>query len=294
MNNIKTKYDLLNEVYQDIELPKMAKTIMQYLVYKSNDKECFPSNDTIAAAVNCCKRYVQMNMRKLEKSGYIIRKARYYDHCQLTNKYCFNINMDRNMENHHICNEEKQICNTFFSNPKPIKCKKIDLLKMIYSSNLHKSDKAVIVYIINKSNNGCAYNSIDRLCKELHITSNMLKMSVENLRSKGLIKVKVHNGLIGIKLCIKRIKNVNRNMTSVDKVNAAEVTTESGTEVTTEVTTVLEPAIKNLNQEYQGDNITEKDYYQHRRYNRVDKILYRVKSVFRPIKKLISRIIMLL
>ena len=187
MNNIKTKYDLLNEVYQDQYLPKMAKTIMQYLVYKSDDKECFPSNDTIAAAVNCCRRYVQMNMRKLEKAGYVIRKARYYDHCQLTNKYCFNISLgDTIKERTPICKEEKKIYNNFFHNLKPIKCKKIQLLKLIYSSDLCKTDKAVVVYFVNRANSaGCAYNRIDRVCKELNITNNVLREANIDTLKKG-------------------------------------------------------------------------------------------------------------
>ncbi len=299
MNNIKTKYDLLNEVYQDQYLPKMAKTIMQYLVYKSDDKECFPSNDTIAAAVNCCRRYVQMNMRKLEKAGYVIRKARYYDHCQLTNKYCFNISLgDTIKERTPICKEEKKIYNNFFHNLKPIKCKKIQLLKLIYSSDLCKTDKAVVVYFVNRANSaGCAYNRIDRVCKELNITNNVLREAIRRLRSRGLLNVKVDNGLIGIKLYIRPIKNLNRAIMPIAKANDT-----SDIEVNAAENTILEANIDTLKKGYKEDNVIkykkdkrvdqDKEYYQN--ITIYSKIMCGIKSIIRPINRFISKIAMLL
>ena len=91
MQRFETKFDLLQEAYKDTGLKKGTIALLQYLVYKSNREECYVSVGTIAAALNVCVRTVQNNMRKLEKAGYVIRKDRWYDHQQLSNRYIFNL-----------------------------------------------------------------------------------------------------------------------------------------------------------------------------------------------------------
>ena len=83
------KYDLLRQCYQDAEIKRSGKALMQYLVYISNKQHCVPAVNTIAAALSISKRTVQRHMRMLEQRGYIIRKSRYYNHEQLSNEYVF-------------------------------------------------------------------------------------------------------------------------------------------------------------------------------------------------------------
>ena len=94
MQRFETKYDLLNVAYKDERLKKGTISLLQYLVHKSNKEKCFPAVETIAKALNVCKRTVQYNMRKLERTGYIIRKDRWYNHQQLTNQYVFNLGVN--------------------------------------------------------------------------------------------------------------------------------------------------------------------------------------------------------
>ena len=98
MQRFETKFDLLQEAYKDTGLKKGTIALLQYLVYKSNREECFVSVGTIAAALNVCVRTVQNNMRKLEKAGYVIRKDRWYDHQQLSNRYIFNLGITEETE----------------------------------------------------------------------------------------------------------------------------------------------------------------------------------------------------
>lgn len=91
MQKFETKYDLLNAAHRDSELKKGCILLLQCLIHRSDKERCFPALETIAKALNVCKRTVQYNMRKLENAGYIIRKDRWYNHQQLTNQYVFNL-----------------------------------------------------------------------------------------------------------------------------------------------------------------------------------------------------------
>lgn len=220
MENLITKYDLLNEVYADAELSKMAKTIFQYLVYKSNNSVTWVSNDTIAAAVNCTKRYVQMNMRKLEIAGYIIRESRYYNHQQLSNFYKFNLMPGKKVVKDIEADDIREQYNTFFSNKGKVQpFKKVDLMKNIYNSNMHKNEKAVLSYIVSKINkSGIAYNNIYNISKDLHMTINWIRNILIKLQARNLLIIKTsrENMLYGFKVCVATLCSLLSDQKVVD------------------------------------------------------------------------------
>lgn len=132
MQRFENKYDLLNAAYADERIKKSAMSLLRYLVYKSNKEYCYPSVATIAQAMNVCERTVQYNMRKLELFGYVIRKDRWYNHQQMSNRYDLNFGVvdecDTVNDLYEI--EESDTVNQYAENDEMLDdLKKIDMLK---------------------------------------------------------------------------------------------------------------------------------------------------------------------
>ena len=89
MERFETKYDLLNRVYADTRLKRTTKSLMQYLVAKSDDRSCHPSVAVIAAAIRMSERTVQRHIRELEKFRYLLCICRFYLYEQRTKQYEF-------------------------------------------------------------------------------------------------------------------------------------------------------------------------------------------------------------
>lgn len=71
------KAKVLNRVYSS-SLPGRAKTIMFYLVTRSNrELTCFPSISTIARETGLSERTVQRALKELCAEGYISRRPRF-------------------------------------------------------------------------------------------------------------------------------------------------------------------------------------------------------------------------
>lgn len=194
MQRFETKYDLLNAAYKDETLKKGAILLLQYLVHKANEKKCFPAVETIAKALNICKRTVQYNMRKLEKAGYIIRKDRWYHHQQLTNQYVFNLGVieDAAASVLYTDDEKADVQSAMFCDgeDKRILNKSGEILK-IYNMPLQGREKLLLTYLVHKSNRqGLCYKEVVVMMKEIGIGKRTLVKLLNRLRDKNLIKVK--------------------------------------------------------------------------------------------------------
>lgn len=221
MQRFETKFDLLQEAYKDTSLKKGTIALLQYLVYKSNREECYVSVGTIAAALNVCVRTVQNNMRKLEQAGYVIRKDRWYDHQQLSNRYIFNLGVTDEAEGEGTPADQAENVQAFreaeyeeydkylihremdiwkwvqeleSENPKDTgdaePFSKIELLKEIYALPLSGREKELLVYLIHKANErGMAYVQPEVFMEAVGVASATLEKWLKKLRDKSLIKV---------------------------------------------------------------------------------------------------------
>lgn len=224
MQRFETKFDLLKTAYNDDELKKSAVALLQYLVHKSNKEQCFPAVETIAKAMNVCKRTVQYNMRKLEAAGYIIRKDRYYNHQQLSNQYIFNFGIvdedNPTGENLYSDSEKEELneflFNNFGKNSAPDIEKSKEVIK-IYKMNLSKYEKLLLIYLLHKADKyAFVYGEMSTYMKAIGVCRATLVRLLNGLRKKGLILVKSkqigQQELLTIKLT--RIVYDDKNMES--------------------------------------------------------------------------------
>lgn len=224
MQKFETKYDLLKAAYNDEKLKKSTVALLQYLVHKSNKEQCFPAVETIAKAMNVCKRTVQYNMRKLEAAGYIIRKDRYYNHQQLSNQYIFNfgiVDEDNRTGKNLYTDSEKEELNEFLfhnlgKNSAPDIEKSKEVLK-IYHMNLSKYEKLLLIYLLHKADKyAFVYEEMSTYMKAIGVCRATLVRLLNSLRNKGLILVQSKqigkHELITIKLT--RIVYNDKNMES--------------------------------------------------------------------------------
>lgn len=224
MQRFETKFDLLKAAYNDDELKKSAVALLQYLVHKSNKEQCFPAVETIAKAMNVCKRTVQYNMRKLEAAGYIIRKDRYYNHQQLSNQYIFNfgiVDEQKQPRENLYSDSEKEELNEFLfnnlgKNSAPDMEKSKEVIK-IYNMNLSKYEKLLLIYLLHKADNyAFVYEEMSTYMKAIGVCRATLVRLLNGLRKKGLILVKSkqigQQELLTIKLT--RIVYDDKNMDS--------------------------------------------------------------------------------
>lgn len=200
MQRFETKYDLLNAVYSDKELKKGAILLLQYLVHKSNKEKCFPAVETIAKALNVCRRTVQYNMRKLENAGYIIRKERWYNHQQLTNQYVFNLGVtdDKPGISQYTDVEKDTIQSSLFNNQEEqcdgfnqVNLNKAEEILKIYGMSLSGREKMLLIYLFHKANQkGLTYNSVNAITEAIGIGRRTFNKLLRSLRRKLLIKVR--------------------------------------------------------------------------------------------------------
>lgn len=192
MQRFETKYDLLNAAYKDTQLKKGTILLLQYLVHKSNKEQCFPSVDTIAKALNVCRRTVQYNMRKLEKAGYIIRKDRWYNHQQLTNQYVFNLGETEDAPGQMMyTDQEYDFLNDFSFNIPDKQIHKVSEIQKIYSMELTAGEKLLLIYLCHRANKkGMVYDTPQAFMDAIGVRKNTFKRLLNMLRSKGLLKVK--------------------------------------------------------------------------------------------------------
>ncbi len=179
MQRFETKYDLMQQCYQDIEIKRTGKAIMQYLVYISNKKHCYPAVETIAKALNVSVRTIQRHMRSLEQRGYITRKSRYYNHEQLTNEYVFNFGVTSIRENStkpYPANQGESIC-------------KIEIIDSIMQhDNLRITEKALLTYLTHIANKaGFVWKNIGEIAKVLNISVAYVKTIISRLCKRGLL-----------------------------------------------------------------------------------------------------------
>lgn len=198
MQRFENKYDLLNAAYKDVNLKKGAIALLQYLVHKSNKEQCFPAIDTIAAALNVCKRTVQYNMRKLEKAGYIIRKDRWYNHQQLSNQYVFNFGIIEDIPGQmKFTDQEYDTLNQVSFNNPDRNIRKISDIQKIYKMDLTSREKLLLIYLYHRANKkGIVYDSIEVFMEAIGIRRRSLMHLLQSLRDKGLLKIKyaiIHN-----------------------------------------------------------------------------------------------------
>lgn len=198
IQRFETKFDLLKAAYEDENLKKSTVALLQYLVHKSNKEQCFPAVETIAKAMNVCKRTVQYNMRKLERAGYIIRKDRYYNHQQLSNQYIFNLGIidmaEGNKRNIYTDNEKEALNDFLFTNlgknSAPDMDKSKEVLK-IYNINLSKYEKLLLVYLLHKADKyAFVYEDMNTYMKAIGVCRTTMVRLLNGLRKKGLILVK--------------------------------------------------------------------------------------------------------
>lgn len=192
MQRFETKYDLLNAAYKDRQLKKGTILILQYLVHKSNKEQCFPAVETIAKALNVCRRTVQYNMRKLEKAGYIIRKDRWYNHQQLSNQYVFNLGVTEDAPGQMLyTDQEYDFLNDFSFNIPDMQIHKVSEIQKIYSMELTAGEKLLLIYLCHRANKkGMAYDMPQVFMDAIGVRRNTFKRLLNMLRSKGLLKVK--------------------------------------------------------------------------------------------------------
>ncbi len=192
MQRFETKYDLLNAAYKDGQLKKGTILLLQYLVHKSNKEQCFPAVETIAKALNVCRRTVQYNMRKLEKAGYIIRKDRWYNHQQLTNQYVFNLGVTEDAPGQMLyTDQEYDFLNDFSFNIPDKQIHKVSEIQKIYSMELTAGEKLLLIYLCHRANKkGMVYDTPQAFMDAIGVRRNTFKRLLNMLRSKGLLKVK--------------------------------------------------------------------------------------------------------
>lgn len=191
MQRFETKYDLLNAAYKDRQLKKGTILLLQYLVHKSNKEQCFPAVETIAKALNVCRRTVQYNMRKLEKAGYIIRKDRWYNHQQLSNQYVFNLGVTEDAPGQMLyTDQEYDFFNDFSFNIPDKQMYKVSEIQKIYSMELTAGEKLLLIYLCHRANKkGMVYDTPQAFMDAIGVRRNTFKRLVNMLRSKGLLKV---------------------------------------------------------------------------------------------------------
>ncbi len=192
MQRFETKYDLLNAAYKDDQLKKGTILLLQYLVHKSNKEQCFPAVETIAKALNVCRRTVQYNMRKLEKAGYIIRKDRWYNHQQLSNQYVFNLGVTEDAPGQMLyTDQEYDFLNDFSFNIPDNQIHKVSEIQKIYSMELTAGEKLLLIYLCHRANKkGMVYDKPQAFMDAIGVRRNTFKRLLNMLRSKGLLKVK--------------------------------------------------------------------------------------------------------
>lgn len=192
MQRFETKYDLLEAAYSDENLKKGTIALLQYLVYKSNKEQCFPAVETIAKALNVCKRTVQYNMRKLEKAGYIIRKDRWYNHQQLTNQYVFNLGVTEDAPGQMLyTGQEYAFLNDFSFNIPDKQMHKVSEIQRIYSMELTAREKLLLIYLCHRANKkGMVYDTPQAFMDAIGVRRNTFKRLLNMLRNKGMLKVK--------------------------------------------------------------------------------------------------------
>ncbi len=198
MQRFETKYDLLNAAYKDSQLKKGTILLLQYLVHKSNKEQCFPAVETIAKALNVCKRTVQYNMRKLEKAGYIIRKDRWYNHQQLSNQYIFNFGITEDKPGKmRFTDEEYDTMNRVSFNNPDRNIRKISDIQKIYKMDLSQREKLLLIYLYHRANKkGVVYDLPEVFMDAVGIRRRSLMRLLHSLRDKGLLKIKytiMHN-----------------------------------------------------------------------------------------------------
>lgn len=192
MQRFENKYDLLNAAYKDVSLKKGTIALLQYLVHKSNKEQCFPAVETIAKALNVCKRTVQYNMRKLEKAGYIIRKDRWYNHQQLSNQYVFNFGVKEDIPGQmKYTDQEYDTLNQISFNNPDRNIRKISDIQKIYKLDLNSREKLLLIYLYYRANKkGIAYDSPKAFMEAIGIRRRSLMQILHSLRDKGLLKIK--------------------------------------------------------------------------------------------------------
>lgn len=208
MQRFETKYDLLNAAYKDTNLKKGTIALLQYLVHKSNKEQCFPAVETIASALNVCKRTVQYNMRKLEKAGYIIRKDRWYNHQQLTNQYVFNLGVTEDISgSQRYSDEEKEKIGDFFKNiwedekvtadsgnqdeNNQNRISKAAAILEIYNMPLSSREKLLLIYLFHRADKkGMVYDIPTAFMEAIGVEKVTFVKLLKKLRARNLIRVR--------------------------------------------------------------------------------------------------------
>ena len=201
MYRFENKYDLMQHCYQDNEIKRTGKALMQYLVYISNKQHCFPAVETIAHALSVSTRTVQRHMRTLEERGYIIRKARYYNHEQLTNQYVFNFG---------VTTIKEKSTKPYPANQGPA-VSKVAIIDSILASSLKITEKTILTYLTHICNKaGYVRNTLQKIAERLNISVLSVKAVIHTLIRKGLLKgASVHQcGQKLLLLCqMRRLEN---------------------------------------------------------------------------------------
>ena len=101
------KGQILNRVYES-SLPSRAKTVMFYLVNRSNKElTCFPAVPTIARETGLSERTVQRALKKLVEEGFVEKISRYRENGgQSSNLYKLDIESDYQPEE----NTDNSVC----------------------------------------------------------------------------------------------------------------------------------------------------------------------------------------
>ena len=89
------KGQVLNRVYES-SLPSRAKTVMFYLVNRSNKElTCFPAIPTIARETGLSERTVQRALKELVEEGFVEKSSRYRENGgQSSNLYRLDVGKD--------------------------------------------------------------------------------------------------------------------------------------------------------------------------------------------------------
>lgn len=255
MQRFETKYDLLNAAYKDVKLKKGTIALLQYLIYKSNKEQCFPSVETIAKALNVCKRTVQYNMRKLEKAGYVIRKDRWYNHQQLSNQYVFNFGITEDVPGQCRYSEmEKEKINNIMSGipeyhdgikdeickekNNQVKINKAAELLKIYSMHLSSREKLLLIYLFHRANTkGFVYDVPAVLMDAIGVGSRTFGKLLKKLRNKNLIRIK-YAGVSGKNMLL--IKLTGNVWKETDKQNNQKNSQRMATEQKKELKNIMQ------------------------------------------------------
>lgn len=204
MERFETKYDLLNRVYADTRLKRTTKSLMQYLVAKSDDKSCHPSVATIAAAIRMSERTVQRHMRELERYNYLVCRKRFYRNEQLTNQYEFVLDVvddsDLTIKNKRIGSGMNKL-DMQKSNNDNVSFNKMKYIKKIAKTGLSNKECLVLIYFVHKANrNGIAYGQLKAVSRELHISVRLLWKIILELRAEQYLLLKNCKGTVFAKL----------------------------------------------------------------------------------------------